>query len=144
MSAVRKTGKPRALENDPELNDIDDEIRSTLDPDDLGQFLRDTHQISKEEIKRAEVIDTSDDKPTDPDDPKLPSWGFLREHFKTKSAIIRHLHSLGHKPAVISRHTGFKYQHVRNVLTIELKRGPNESFKLDDYQAPNLLPTEIK
>lgn len=70
----------------------------------------------------------------------LPSLTTLRQMFKTKSAVIRHLHSLGATVKEISKHTGIRYQMVRNVLTTELKRGPNEPFKIDDYRAPTLGP----
>lgn len=66
----------------------------------------------------------------------LPSFGALKQQFKTKSAIIRHLaehHNLDVK--TIAAHTGFRYQMVRNVLTNVLKRGPNEDFHLGEGQA---------
>lgn len=72
----------------------------------------------------------------------MPSIDWLKEHFKTKSAAIRYLHEKGHKVKDISKHLNLRYQHVRNVLTTELKRGPNESFRLDDYQSPNMKSTD--
>lgn len=65
----------------------------------------------------------------------LPSISFLKEHFKTKSAIIRYLHGEGYKTKDISKHLGVRYQHVRNVITTELKRGPNEDFCLKSGSA---------
>ncbi len=62
------------------------------------------------------------------DDNKPPPLFYLQQTFKTKSAIIRHL-NLKYKMSTkeISQHTGFLYQHVRNVLGQELKRGANEN-----------------
>ena len=72
--------------------------------------------------------------PPDPLDPRsaMPSMQFLKEHFKTKSAIIRYLHSKNFAVKDIAKHMNTKYQHVRNVLTNELKRGPNEKFSIED------------
>lgn len=70
-----------------------------------------------------------------------PYW--LKEKFKTKSAVIRYLYQeRGLSVKEISKHTGFLYQQCRNVLTNELKRGPNESFKLgaDDQVVKSLVP----
>lgn len=60
----------------------------------------------------------------------MPSMAFLKEHFKTKSAIIRYLAQEGYKTKDIAKHLNVRYQHVRNVITTELKRGPNEDFSL--------------
>lgn len=43
---------------------------------------------------------------------------------KTKSAMIRLLWDDGYSRAAIAKYLGIRYQHVRNVLTKELKRGP--------------------
>jgi hypothetical protein len=40
----------------------------------------------------------------------------LLEEFKTKSALIRKMHAEGIETGEISRATGIRYQHVRNVL----------------------------
>jgi hypothetical protein len=68
----------------------------------------------------------------------LPSFEWLQEHFKTKSAIIRYLTSQGYEVKQIAAHTGWRYQHVRNVATGILKRGPNE-----DWRKPYLEGTSI-
>jgi hypothetical protein len=68
----------------------------------------------------------------------LPPIEWLQNKFHTKSAIIRFLYEEGHQPKTISKAYGFRYQHVRNVLTQELKRGPNEPFRLDNYETPQL------
>lgn len=58
----------------------------------------------------------------------LPSNDWLKSQFQTKSAAIRYLFHLGHKPKVIARHLGIRYQMARNVCLTPLKRGPNESW----------------
>jgi hypothetical protein len=73
----------------------------------------------------------------------LPALDVLKEKFKTKSAVIRHLHiDHGAKVKVIAKHLGLRYQHVRNVLKTELKRGPNEDFHLGEGQAASTIKTE--
>lgn len=66
-----------------------------------------------------------------PTDGGLPSLGWLKAHFKTKSAAIRYLVSKGHAVGEIAKLMGTKYQHVRNVKTTQLKRGPNEDWNLE-------------
>lgn len=105
-----KTGKPRALEGDPEVDEV--EPGETLD-----EFLRENLRTSEIEVRA-------------PGPGGLPSLAFLQAHFKTKSASIRYMNTLGHKPAVIAKHLGFRYQMVRNILTNQLKRGPNEDFTI--------------
>lgn len=73
----------------------------------------------------------------------VPAMFWLKDKFKTKSAIIRYLfQERGLTVKEISKHTGFLYQQCRNVLTNELKRGPNESFVLgkDDQIIKSLVP----
>lgn len=66
----------------------------------------------------------------------MPSLSWLKEHFKTKSAAIRYLHiDRGYSVNDIRKHLDLRYQHVRNVLKKELKRGPNEDFHLAEGQA---------
>lgn len=65
----------------------------------------------------------------------MPTLRWLKEHFKTKSAIIRHLHDKGFSVNQIRKHLDIRYQHVRNVLKTNLKRGPNEDFHLAEGQA---------
>lgn len=43
---------------------------------------------------------------------------------KTKSALIRMLHADGYSRSAIAKFLDIRYQHVRNVLTKELKRAP--------------------
>lgn len=63
---------------------------------------------------------------TNKDGQPVPPFHKLLEQYKTKSAIIRYLHMQGLSVKDISAYSGYRYQHVRNVLTTELKRGPNE------------------
>lgn len=67
-------------------------------------------------------------KMTNKDGQAVPPFHKLLETYKTKSAIIRYLHQQGLSVKDISAYTGYRYQHVRNVLTTELKRGPNEKL----------------
>jgi DNA-binding transcriptional MerR regulator len=69
-----------------------------------------------------------------------PTIGDLKERFKTKSAIIRHLHGDKGMPVKeIAKLLGLKYQHVRNVVFQKLKRGPNEDFHLGEGQAAAIV-----
>lgn len=100
------------------------EVGGSEDPNTLGvrtetleQFLHDIHGTSSQEIL--------------PENEGIPSLQFLKEHFKTKSAAIRYLHELGFPVKVIAKHLNIRYQHARNVLKTELKRGPNEPLPAD-------------
>lgn len=69
----------------------------------------------------------------------MPTLDFLKSKFKTKSAAIRYLHEQGFSVNQIRNHLGLRYQHVRNVLKTQLKRGPNEDFHLGEGQmAPSI------
>jgi len=59
----------------------------------------------------------------------LPTLGWLKENYKTKSAAIRYLVHEGFQIKHIAKHLGIKYQHARNVATQTLKRGPNEDWR---------------
>lgn len=78
----------------------------------MDEFLREVHQTS------TLVTDSNG----------LPTLGWLKENFKTKSGVIRYLKHIGMSPKVASQHTGFKYQHCYNVMNQFLKRGPNETY----------------
>lgn len=135
---ARKTGKPKALELEERE---DEEAPKDLFDSDLNTFLHDTLGTS---IVEAEVVDEEVSQhgqpegvsnavslPVEPQEGTgLPSLSFLKANFKTKSATIRHLGSLGIPTKIIAKHLGVKYQHARNVLTQDLKRGPNEGFTL--------------
>ncbi len=45
----------------------------------------------------------------------------MTEH-KTKSGVIRHLSSLGHKNGPIAKFMNIRFQHVRNVLVTPIKK----------------------
>lgn len=68
----------------------------------------------------------------------MPTIEWLQDQFKTKSAIIRYLTNQGFEVKRIAKHLGMRYQHVRNVATATLKRGPNE-----DWRKPLLEGTTI-
>lgn len=75
----------------------------------------------------------------------MPTLDELKAKFKTKSACIRHLHiDRGFKVKDIAKHLGLRYQHVRNVLKTELKRGPNEDFHLGEGQAAGVIKSETE
>jgi len=77
--------------------------------------------------------------------PGLPPLAWIKENYKTKSAAIRYLINQGHKVNAIAKHLGVKYQHVRNVATTPLKRGPNEDWRPMDERKPQpLLPATTK
>lgn len=68
----------------------------------------------------------------------LPTVEWLKSHFQTKSAAVRYLHNQGFETKKIAKHMGMLYQHVRNVIKTELKRGPNE-----DWRKPLLPKLEL-
>jgi DNA-binding NarL/FixJ family response regulator len=105
MAKQRKTGLPKALEEEPS---------TPTDP---------TDGMSPEEFAR-EFFGVAD-KPQN----GLPALDWLKEQFKTKSAVIRYLVSEGHAIKDIAKHLDMRYQHVRNVATSTLKRGPNEDWR---------------
>lgn len=92
-----------------------DELKALREgqPQSLGEFIDEAHGSNS----LAQPVDG------------LPSVEWLQQQFKTKSATIRYLVSLGHPIKSIARHLGMKYQHVRNVAKSELKRGPNEDWR---------------
>ncbi len=64
----------------------------------------------------------------------MPSKEWLKEQFSTKSAAVRYLVSelCPNGPFAIkdiAKHLDMRYQHVRNVATSPLKRGPNEDWR---------------
>lgn len=76
---------------------------------------------------------------TDPNG--LPSLGWLKSKFKSKSAAIRYLHhEKKATPSQIAKLLSVKYQHVRNVITTPLKRGPNESYIPDSAEESDASP----
>ena len=97
----KKTGKPKALEHTEE----DPKHRSP-------------EEFAKDFFGQADI----------PQD-GLPTLDWLETQFQTKSASVRFLINQGHSVKLIAKHLGMRYQHVRNVATSELKRGPNEDWR---------------
>lgn len=110
-NANRKRGLPRALQEDEE---------------ELGFGEQTPEEFAKEFFGEADIPQ---------DDKGLPSLSWLKDQFKTKSATIRYLVNQGFETKDIAKHLGVRYQHVRNVATSPLKRGPNE-----DWRKPLLPP----
>ena len=108
-----------------------------IDPDDEDlEAKRKARALSLE----AFIEDTFGEAPQAPDDPNaLPSVAWIKANFKTKSAAIRHLVSRGFPVKTIARHLQLKYQHVRNVSTQTLKRGPNEDWRYDPNKHLNKI-----
>ena len=71
----------------------------------------------------------------------LPSMEWLKKHFKTKSAICRYLRLVRNIDIKdIHKHTGWRYQMIRNVTTKYLKRGANEDWHLPEGVVDPTLP----
>lgn len=98
----RKTGKPRALEEESETKQKGPS---------LEEFVREMH--------------SSAERPQN----GLPTLDWLKSQFRTKSACIRFLINQGHAVKVIAKHLDTRYQQVRNVSKNVLKRGPNEDWR---------------
>ena len=117
VTSPRKTGLPRALEAQRLQEAEELEERGPFDPSTLEDFLS------------QEFTDGTANQQDG-----LPSVDWLKSKFKTKSAAIRYLvHELETPPAKVAKHLGVRYQQVRNVTKKELKRGPNEDFKIGPY-----------
>lgn len=111
---ARKPKQPtRPIENDPEV-------------DEVTELEEQTPQEAAREILG------SADKPQE----GLPSRETLQDMFTTKSAAIRYLINKGFTVKVIAKHLDLRYQHVRNVATSELKRGPNEDWRGPEFALP--------
>lgn len=102
-------------------------VPAGLDPSKLDDFLR-------------EQFDTT----ATGEENGMPSLLWLRKHFQTKSASIRYLHHRGHSVKDVAKHLGLRYQHVRNVLTVELKRGPNENWAVAADEESRISPGLLK
>lgn len=122
------------------------DVEGGVEPEEVDEITEQSRPRTKRRgyADSAEEPETLDDflsemfQTTTQEENGMPSLEWLKEQFKTKSAAIRYLHNQGFPVKDISKHLGIRYQHVRNVLTTELKRGPNEPFKLDDYRSPKL------
>ena len=118
-----KSGKPLALEQE----ESDEPI---IPEQTLAEHLKEIHGISLPELEQEQQGE----------DDKVPSLAFLTSKFKTKSAMIRYMLDKEVPKALIAKHLGVKYQHVRNVSVQQLKRGPNEDWNLSGGVSPNLNP----
>lgn len=83
--------------------------------------------IKKERDAADDLINNFIKEP-EPKKGELPSLKWLMEQFKTKSGVIRYLTRLGYAHKIIANHLNIRTQHVRNVQTQELKRGPTELY----------------
>ncbi len=70
----------------------------------------------------------------------LPTLEWIKENFQTKSAAVRYLINQKFEVKDIAKHLNMKYQHVRNVATSPLKRGPNEDWRKPLLEGSN-VPT---
>lgn len=102
-----KKGLPKAVQAE-----LDQEEGKATEPT-LEQFIQGLHGESTQNAL----------------DPRLPTMEWIKANYKTKSAAIRYLVSLGIPVKVIAKFLDIKYQHARNVATSELKRGPNEDWR---------------
>lgn len=110
---AKKSGKPRALElEEDEISELEAPPEPTM-----SQFVEEMFPTTEAELQEAPMG-------------QLPTLGFIKAKFKTKSAAIRYLNTRGIAVKEIAKFLGFRYQHVRNVLKNELKRGPNEDFTI--------------
>jgi hypothetical protein len=116
-----------ATTKEEEVDEITEQMDPTApqarNPHNLDDFLRELHDTSSVQEQTG-----------------MPSPSWIKEHLKTKSAAIRYLHDKGHKVKDISKHLGLRYQHVRNVLTTELKRGPNEDWRFSENETRRISP----
>ena len=97
------------------IDDSDDNVEGGP-PQTLEGFIEELFPTPVEEIKA-------------PEPGEFPSLAWLRSNYKTKSAAIRYLVSQEWPIKTIAKNLGLKYQHVRNVATQQLKRGPNEDWR---------------
>lgn len=131
-----KSREPRPTEGDPEVDEEQAPSTGTTGALDsfLAEMFQDTTQSDTGELGEPNQSQTQ----------TQTSLGFLKANFKTKSAAIRYLHSLGWETKRISKHLGLRYQQVRNVLTTALKRGPNEDFHLQpDEDGPGTKSSQF-
>lgn len=103
-----KKGLPKAMQAE-----LDEEEGKAHAEEDLRSFIAEMHGEEAAEIPQE----------------GLPTTEWLKETFKTKSAVIRYLVNRGFAVKAIAKHLGLRYQHVRNVANAPLKRGPNEDWR---------------
>lgn len=111
---TKRNGKPKALIQE-ERQDEPNPMEPTME-----EFVRDLHGDASQE--------QSD----------MPPLSWLKEHFESKSAMVRFLTHEGFEVKRIAKHLDMRYQHVRNVATTPLKRGPNEDWRKPLLEANDL------
>jgi phage portal protein BeeE len=81
-------------------------------------------QAEIEEFK--ESLPESRGRPALAPNPDMDKYDYnkLLEDLKTKSNVIRFLHSRNFSRTDIAKFTGLRYQHVRNVLLMPLTKSP--------------------
>lgn len=117
MAKGSKKGLPKALQEELE----EEEAKETAEAD-LRSFIADMHGEEAASLPQE----------------GLPDLGWLKDQFKTKSAIIRYLVNQKFTVNQIAKHLGLRYQHVRNVANAPLKRGPNEDWRKPLLEATGL------
>lgn len=117
MSKNSKKGLPKAVQAE-----LDEEEGRRTETETLESFINELHG----EGTSAVPIEG------------MPTKEWLQDQFQTKSAIIRYLVNQKFTVKDIAKHLGMRYQHVRNVATSNLKRGPNE-----DWRKPLMQDTEL-
>jgi DNA-binding NarL/FixJ family response regulator len=128
-------GKPKHRPREPteEIDEVTEQGKPARQQESLADFLAETFGHS----------DIGPQPEEQPPEGALPSILWIKRNFKTKSAAIRYLVSKGHAVKDIAVLLNVKYQHVRNVKTTRLKRGPNESW-LPENERPQPQPPIIK
>jgi hypothetical protein len=124
MPRHRKTGLPRSIE--------EEERR-------IERLEKEGEALTPEEFVEQMFDDGTAEPQFAPDGRELPSLEWLKATFSTKSAAIRYLRSQQFEVKTIAKHLGVRYQHVRNVSTQKLKRGPNEDWT-KPYHPPQQEP----
>ena len=107
-----------------------------VDSEDYGKPIR------EDDVTLSEFVQTMHEPNYSPvgSEKGLPTREWITETFSTKSAAVRFLVNQGFEVKDIAKHLNMKYQHVRNVATTNLKRGPNEDWRKPLLEGSN-LPT---
>lgn len=95
------------------------------------------------QVEETVIDQVAEEATTATNEVALPSVEELRAQYGNKSAAIRALASMGIARARIAKHLNIRYQHVRNVLETELKRGPRQVKKVEETETNELDQIEI-
>jgi hypothetical protein len=133
---MTKRGTTVEVEVEHELPSTDEEVDEITERESVGEMV----PIGLNPAHLDDFLREQFDTTATGEENGLPRLEWLRRHFNTKSAVIRYLHHKGHPVKLIAKHLGIRYQHVRNVLTVELKRGPNESWHITDDENGGISP----